>query len=60
MDDYQLKIDKLVKDIDLENYTKIKASNLSGGNQKKLCIAMSLIYEPDILILDEPTSSVDP
>lgn len=36
------------------------AQNLSGGMQKKLSIACSLIHKPKILILDEPTADLDP
>jgi len=37
-----------------------RSMNLSGGMQKKLALSCALIHEPDLLILDEPTTGVDP
>lgn len=39
---------------------KLKFSNLSSGNKRKLAIILALMNDPEVLILDEPTSSLDP
>ena len=42
-----------------ESLLNIKAKNLSGGQKKKLVIAMALINDPKILLLDEPFAALD-
>lgn len=53
------KIDKLVKTFKLQEVLKQKAKTLSGGWQRKLSIAISLINDPKVLFLDEPTLGFD-
>jgi ABC-2 type transport system ATP-binding protein len=50
----------LLKFAGLTEFTDRRAAHLSGGMQKKLALACTLIHRPDILLLDEPTTGVDP
>src|SRR3989344_8237467 len=62
IDDNTLKkrITELLNFVGLEDYGKYLAINLSAGMKKRLDIACSLVHDPKILILDEPTSDLDP
>lgn len=57
-------IDKLVfetlREYHLEPYKRILVKNLSGGNRRKLCVAVSCFGNTDIVLMDEPTSDMDP
>ena len=53
------RINELVKEFKLETVLNKKTKTLSGGWQRKLSIAISLINEPKILFLDEPTLGLD-
>lgn len=44
----------------LEEYRHVKSHKLSGGNKRKLCVVMSLIGNPSLVFLDEPSAGVDP
>ena len=52
--------DYLLKFTSLEPFTKRLAGKLSGGMKQKLGLACTLIHQPQLLILDEPTTGVDP
>jgi ABC-type multidrug transport system ATPase subunit len=50
----------IIVDMDLSLYVTKRAGQLSGGNKRKLVIAMSLIGTPPVLFLDEPSAGMDP
>jgi len=53
------KINKLISQFEFEALLNIKAKHLSGGQKKKLVIAMALVNDPRILLLDEPFAALD-
>ena len=53
------KIEALISKFELDLIRDIKANNLSGGQKKKLVIALALISNPKILLLDEPFAALD-
>jgi len=51
--------ERVMKDLNLESAAATTVSNCSGGQVKRVCIAVELISNPDILVLDEPTTGLD-
>ena len=56
----QKRIPELLEFAGLTSFTTRLAGQLSGGMKKKLALACSLIHEPQVVVLDEPTLGVDP
>ncbi len=52
--------DELVEDLDLAAVADRKVSSLSGGQRRRLDIAMGLVHVPRVLFLDEPSTGLDP
>ena len=51
---------KYLKRVGLENKANLNIEKLSGGQQQKIQLGLTIIGEPDLLILDEPTKGFDP
>ncbi len=60
IDSARKRIKEVLETVGLEGKEKIFIRELSRGMKQKLCIAKTLIHEPDYLILDEPASGLDP
>ncbi len=54
------RIDLLTRATGLAEFTERPAAKLSGGMQQKLGLCCALVHNPDLLVLDEPTTGVDP
>lgn len=54
------KIHEIIKTVELEDQAKQLVGSLSGGQKARVSLAVALLGDPDILVLDEPTVGLDP
>ena len=60
IDNLEYRINEISSDLDIKTFFSRKTGELSSGQKNRVSLAKSLINKPEILLLDEPTASLDP
>ncbi len=60
LDNLKSRIDEISSDLNIKSFFERKTGELSSGQKNRVSLAKSLINKPEILLLDEPTASLDP
>lgn len=59
MKDAKIKIEQVLNELNLSNMLNRKVYELSGGEQQRIAIAKMILKDPDLILADEPTASLD-